>query len=278
MEHHELTIPTGERLTVTYLDRHDWGGGPLRAGRPLPAGHVWQGWALHHTVMVMGDYDRDGIVNGDLDDVVRYMRQLQVVRPDLGGEVPYPFVAFPGTNDLHAVICEGRGAAVTGAHTAGLNSSVLAWALAGNHVSTPVSAGQVWAMRWLAHRLTPHATRPTIGHRQAPPYFSGGTNLNATACPGDAGLSVVPLLQPPFGPLVGPPPPDEEDDDVKSLAFVCQCPSRPRDTVYWLLDLANGVMLPLHNGESVETIKATGVPEITLGAQDADGFVARYGG
>lgn len=193
----ELVLPS---FVEAYLTRDDWGGGPVKA--------TWLGldafnqWYLHHAVGAMRDYDRDGFLNGDLDDVRRYMQQLQKARPDLGSEVPYSALLFPGTRPDTCVLAEGRGPGYKGAHTAGQNSHALAWAVAGNtDDGTPITDGMIAGARWLAWSWLKHPERalPTLGHRQAPPYYdSKGNNLSATGCPGDQGISKLPLLQPPF--------------------------------------------------------------------------------
>lgn len=274
MEHHQVLAADGP-VDITYLGRVDWGAGPLRAGHRLPAGHVWQGWVLHHTVMVLPDYDRDGHRHGDLDDVSRYMRQLQQARPDLGGEVPYPFVVFAGSNPRHTVIAEGRGVTVTGAHTAGLNSKVLAWAHAGDLRTEHLSPAQVTGMRWLAHRHTPHATRPTIGHRQAPPYYQAGVNLNGTDCPSVNGIARVPDLQPPFHPLSTPTVEEITMADVAALIAaqeetqrLLRCDSFEHGRSQWVRtpgDLRN--VFPA-SGPTFGELKRRANPAVTLSAED----------
>lgn len=183
-----------------YSSRDDWGGGPVRSGHAAPP-EQFVGWVEHHTVFAMRDYDRDGFLRGDVDDVRRYMQTLQVARPDLGNEVPYSWVIFPGSNDQTCIIAEGRGRGRTGAHTAGLNSTRYAWAIAGNtDEDLPVTPGMIIGMRWLASVMLtdPVNAVPAIGHQQAPPYYQNGANLNATGCPGSQGMSVLPQLQPPY--------------------------------------------------------------------------------
>lgn len=206
----------GVEYEIIYLTREDWGANPLQlqVGYQIPDSN-FIGWALHHTVFALTDYDRDGFLNGDLDDVKRYMRVLQHARPDLGNEVPYSSVVFRGAHNRQGIICEGRGRNRSGAHTACNNSTRYAWSLAGNFMNEDVSEGMIQAMRWLGGQWTPNASAQTLGHQQFPPcYSSGGYNYNATACPGTGGLAVVHRLQPPFDTLSVPPvtpqPSDEE--------------------------------------------------------------------
>ncbi|MFG0329854.1 MAG: hypothetical protein ACF8PN_08155 [Phycisphaerales bacterium] len=191
----ELTIDTIDGpIHVTHLTRDDWGGGPVRKGYWIPTEQV-EGWVLHHTVAT-------GPENGDIDAIGAWMRQLQAMRPDLGSEVPYSVIPFRGATDDSVVLADGRGPNRTGAHTAGLNSTRYAWSLPGDYRFKDPTVGQIWGMRWIAGEWTPHASVGSIGHQQAPPYWVGGTNLNATACPGD--LAPLLRLQPPFvGPASG---------------------------------------------------------------------------
>lgn len=207
MQDHLVRLPDGQVLTITVVWRADWGAGPFRAGHPISARQL-AGLVLHHTYMVMRDYTGDGLI--DVADVIAAMRHLQRVRPDLGGEVPYSWVIIKDLrNPLHIWVCEGRGSSRTGAHTAGLNSTRLGVALFGNYTSRRPDRAVVAAIRWLAAREIPWATVPAIGHRDAPAFFSGGSNLNATACPALA-HGIVAELHPPYRAAPPPAPPEED--------------------------------------------------------------------
>jgi hypothetical protein len=84
---------------------------------------------VHHTVIV----DSDATANEweTLDEIKSSMRRLQKIRPDLGLDVPYNFVAFC-MSDGGLVLCEGRGAGRTGAHTRNHNRSALGIAFHGD--------------------------------------------------------------------------------------------------------------------------------------------------
>ena len=196
----KLPVVAADQSTICRVDwypRSWWTKLPSTASLLPPSSFT--GWVLHHTVMTMGDYDRDGFLHGDTDDVARYMEILRTIRPDLGGEVPYNVVVFQGVDPNHGIVVEGRGIYRRGAHTAGLNTSRMAWAVASDTRSAPVTKGMETAMRWVAGVTTPSAATPTIGHSQAPPYYdSRNNNLNATACPGTNALAALPRLQPPF--------------------------------------------------------------------------------
>ncbi len=66
------------------------------------------------------------------DEVFKMMRRLQTVRPDLGKDVPYNFVAFLMKKKHTIMVCEGRGEDRTGAHTKGHNTSGIGISFAGN--------------------------------------------------------------------------------------------------------------------------------------------------
>ena len=187
-----------------YIERHQWGADPLQvsAGHPAPEAQ-FVGLVLHHTVMPM--------LRGET--VETYMRRLQRVRPDLGLEVPYSVGVFPGSTTEHCVVAVGRGKGRTGAHTAGLNSTRYGVFVPGDTDRDGFTPGQIAGIRWIGATWLrdPIEAAPTIGHQQAPPYFSNGSNLNATGCPGGTGMAAMPALQPPF---VLPPEPSEEDDNM----------------------------------------------------------------
>lgn len=179
-------------MTGTFLDRAAW-----RADPSLPRlGHVvrrsqFVGLVEHHTVIVMPDWDHDGIIDGDIDDIRRYMQHLQIARPDLGLDVPYSFVVFRGADEYDYVVCEGRGFDRTGAHTAGFNSSRYGVALAGDFTNTAPTIGMLVGVRWVGAQLDdPAGARPTLGH----------CDTKATACPGAMAYPLLDRVQPPFTP------------------------------------------------------------------------------
>lgn len=183
-------------MTITVIGRDDWGGGPLRRGNLVDTAR-FVGLVVHHTVMVMRDYDGDGFLRGDLDDVKRYMKALQVARPDLGSEIPYSWVVFHGEHDDDVIVAEGRGFGVTGAHTTGYNSTRYGVAYAGNASEEPITDGVLEGYRWVGRHLdAPAGAEPTIGHR----------DTKSTECPGDNLYAQLGEIQPPFA--------TEEEDDM----------------------------------------------------------------
>jgi len=83
---------------------------------------------VHHTVTP----DSDSTPNEweSEAEIFQRMRKLQTIRPDLGLDVPYSFVAFLLGDGL--MICEGRGEDRTGAHTKGHNTRAIGVSFAGN--------------------------------------------------------------------------------------------------------------------------------------------------
>ena len=91
---------------------------------------------IHHTVTP--DNDASPNVWEDEGEVFARMRALQIVRPDLGLDVPYNFIAFLFDSDA-LMICEGRGEDRVGAHTKGHNTAGIAISFAGNFESAAIS-------------------------------------------------------------------------------------------------------------------------------------------
>lgn len=184
-----------------WISRAEWGANPLnvQVGHATPH-EQYDGLVVHHTVIVMPDYDHDGLVGGDIDDICSYMRQLQRARPDLGLEVPYSFVIFEGSTPDEVIVAEGRGFGRTGAHTIGYNSTRYGCALAGDYTAREPTPGQIAGIRWVGAQLAdPSGAVSTLGHR----------DVYATACPGVDAYPHLDEMQPPF---TAPPAPTEEDD------------------------------------------------------------------
>lgn len=182
----DTALPSGQRLIL--IERSDWGAGPHKAGHPIPHNQV-RGLTRHHTVIILQDYDRDGFMHGDLDDVKRYMKKLQAARPDLGSEVPYSWVHFAGADPNDIIIAEGRGWRWSGAHTSGYNSTRYGCALAGNYeVETP-TLGQLFGIRYIGAWLdNARNASQLLDHYQ----------LRNTACPGKNAKPYKLFLQPPY--------------------------------------------------------------------------------
>jgi hypothetical protein len=227
---HDAILLNGVECQITYLTRADWGGGPLRKGSVVPP-EQFRGWALHHTTS-------GPRIAGDVESAKAYMRTLQTSRPDLGNEVPYSWIIMRGPTPDSCIVAEGRGRGITGAHTAGANSSVYAWSLAANTDVDAPTRGQIAGCRWIASFETPNATLPPKGHQQFPPFFLDGVNLNATACPGNAGLGILPQLQPPYTAVRVPPSRPKE----KSMSVLIHRPDATPSRGWWLRD-PSGLMI-----------------------------------
>lgn len=192
--------------SLRWIDRDEWGQDITlqRCGHLVPHTQFVQLF-VHHTVIVQRDWDGDGYLNGDLDDIYAYMRSLQTARPDLGLDVPYSFVVFPGAEAGDGIVCEGRGWARTGAHTIDHNSTSYGVAFAGDMTDWPPTPGMLAAVRWVGEGLAdPYNALPTKGHR----------DVYATACPGAMAYPLLDLVQPPF--TTAPPP---EDDDMTPAEY-----------------------------------------------------------
>ena len=78
---------------LTYLTRAEWGANTSlpRLGASVPRSERTEA-IIHHTVIIDSDATKNLWTN--LAEVKAKMRQLQVIRPDLGMDVPYNFVMF----------------------------------------------------------------------------------------------------------------------------------------------------------------------------------------
>ena len=127
---------------LTFVDRSGWGADTAhsRLGRMVSRSkrtHV----IIHHTVMP--DTDQTKNLWETEQEVFQMMRRLQTVRPDLGKDVPYNFVAFlMNTNPISMYLCEGRGEDRSGAHTKGHNTKGIAVSFAGNFHDFDVDFGK----------------------------------------------------------------------------------------------------------------------------------------
>jgi len=178
-------------MTVTVLSRDDWGADPAhpRRGHPLGPANRTEVF-IHHTVVA----DSDATLNEweSLDEVKAQMRRLQTIRPDLGLDVPYSFVAFCMANgDL--VLSEGRGLGRTGAHTSGHNRSALGIAFQGNFEEEPMPAhldAQLADLGSWLRRLREEEGFTELGTVQPEDpdrpdrQVFGHRDIKSTACPG----------------------------------------------------------------------------------------------
>lgn len=174
---------------VVYLTREQWGAHTdlPRLGSIVNADRRDR-VIIHHTVGI----DRsDNTPNAwpSMARVHQAMRGLQVVRSaDLGADVPYNYVAFV-MDDGSLVICEGRGAHRSGAHTGvgDWNIGAIAVAFHGNfELALPVTidANLSALGAWL--RALRSSDLPRLGDRRPSTARDvyGHRDVYATACPG----------------------------------------------------------------------------------------------
>lgn len=156
---------------------------------------------IHHTVTP----DADSTPNAweTEDELIERMRKLQVIRPDLGMDVPYSFVAFL-MKDGGLNIFEGRGEDRTGAHTKGHNTAGIGVSFAGNFQDSTGGADMPSGMKllsyflgWLKH----DPSHPSYG-QYAPMKKLGSLmpsnrrvfvhgDMAKTSCPGDKLLDAL---------------------------------------------------------------------------------------
>jgi hypothetical protein len=178
-------------MTVVILSRDDWGADPAlpRRGHPIGPKHRTEVF-LHHSVVV----DADATPNEweSLDEVKAQMRRMQTIRPDLGLDVPYNFVAF-AMADGDLVLGEGRGLGRTGAHTRGHNRSALGIGFQGNFEHEPLPThfeAQLAELGGWLRRLREEegfselaTVQPTDPERPQRQVF-GHREVKSTDCPG----------------------------------------------------------------------------------------------
>jgi len=207
---HKFTVAGGKE--IWYLDRGTWGGGPV-GGKFTSTNHLaypiqlptsnFHGLVVHHTVFAMADWDNDGFIRGDVEDVAHFMQRLQEVRAnDLGPEVPYSFVTFRHPNPNIGIVCEGRGLGRQGAHTRGRNHDRYGVAIAGNTSQDPITPGIAAAVRWVGAWLPKDpAVLTTTGHKDwdhNDGHRLGPNDPAPTQCPGDDAYHKLASMQPPF--------------------------------------------------------------------------------
>jgi len=116
---------------LTFVDRSEWGADESisRLGHKVARSkrtHV----IIHHTAI--GDNDDSPNLWSSEKKIFANMRKMQTIRPDLGLDVPYNFIAYFTKRNSGVYICEGRGEDRSGAHTKGHNSEGIAISMSGN--------------------------------------------------------------------------------------------------------------------------------------------------
>jgi hypothetical protein len=173
-------------MSLIILSREDWGADPNLPRRghqlgPLNRTEIF----IHHTVIVDNDSTKNEFETAD--EVRSDMQQLQTIRPDLGMDVPYNFVAFCMANgDL--ILGEGRGLNRTGAHTSGHNRSALGISFQGNFEDFPLPAQFDMHLQelsnWLKSLRLNHGFINLGTSRPADREVWAHRDVKATACPG----------------------------------------------------------------------------------------------
>ena len=198
---------------VQYLSRREWGADESlpRLGQEYPAAVPTEA-IQHHTVII----DNDATPNlwESAAEVIPKMRQLQTIRPDLGMDVPYSYVAFlmRYTHKPGLILCEGRGPYRRGAHTKYHNRTGRAMAIEGNtSIGGPLIAYTEmlsWAWGWIKdeHGLVNLGTvKPDRGG-----IVWGHRDFSATACPGRHMMNIIEQVT-----LERYQAPPQEEEDMK---------------------------------------------------------------
>ena len=171
---------------VTLLTRREWGADPTlpRRGSPVDPQERTEVF-IHHTVIV----DADASPNEwqSLDEVRSKMRALQRIRPDLGLDVPYSFVAFCMA-DGGLVLAEGRGFDRSGAHSVGHNRSAFGISFQGNFETGPLPThfeARLTALGDWLRTLRESGAYPRLGSQRPPGrQVWGHRDIKNTDCPG----------------------------------------------------------------------------------------------
>jgi hypothetical protein len=184
---------------LVFVDRADWGADPVhpRKGNIISRDkrtHV----IIHHTVL-SDTADNSPNLWETENEVFSMMKRMQIVRPDLGLDVPYNFVAFLMADSTKIMICEGRGEDRIGAHTKGHNSKGIAISFAGDFENKPIDnfeiSKRMFLVSFFLGWLKFSASHPDYGNFSPMPNL--GTlhpqnravffhqDFKNTACPGE---------------------------------------------------------------------------------------------
>lgn len=189
------TLHTRPGLTIEYLTRTEWGARtdlPRRGVIVAPDRRTEV--HIHHTAAI--DTSDDTPNTWDLADALGYQRRLQTVRPDLGLDIPYSFVAYLGEDNRTVWIMEGRGEDRSGAHTAGHNTVGIGFSFGGNFdIATPAADLQraVDTIEWFARYLRTQRDMINLGTSRNPHGWQvwGHRDTKNKSCPGN---HLYPLL------------------------------------------------------------------------------------
>lgn len=177
---------------LLYLDRADWGADTSkpRLGYAVAPEKRTEA-VMHHTVIVDDDTTKN--IWESLAEVKGKMRQLQVIRPDLGPDVPYNDVGFL-MSDGGVIICEGRGRDRTGAHTYGHNTPAIALSMQGNF-SLPWIGVSMWLPSVSRYWAWRKSELPNLGSkRPVRALVYGHRDFDSTSCPGDELYAQLPNI------------------------------------------------------------------------------------
>ncbi|KKL71632.1 hypothetical protein LCGC14_2092980 [marine sediment metagenome] len=178
---------------LIYLTRTEWGTRTdiPRLGHPVNRLDRTEA-IMHHTVII----DNDATPNRweTLAEVKAKMVQLQTIRPDLGLDVPYNFVAFHMA-DGSLIICEGRGFDRTGAHTHAHNTRGIATAGQGNFQIGQSLTSYIdhWS-RWWGYQKFDMGMENLGSVHPARGIAFGHLDFISTGCPGDNLYAIIPQL------------------------------------------------------------------------------------
>ncbi len=154
----------------------------------------------HHTVII----DKDATPNRweSVSKVIVKMRQLQTIRPDLGNDIPYSYVAFlmQYANSIGLILCEGRGPYRRQAATMYHNRTGRTIAIEGNtEIGLPLNPylqHLSYAWGWIKDEyglvnlgtVTPSRGGIVFGHKD---FRQEADRRTWTVCPGKGLMKVI---------------------------------------------------------------------------------------
>lgn len=244
-----------ERLT--YLDRDDWGADsqyPRLGGADDPRSHHRPFRFIapsertvvpeHHSVMVDNDATKN--IWENLPEIISKQQQVQVIRPDLGMDVPYSDCLYFMPNG-RIIVCEGRGFIRSGAHTIGYNITGYGLCFMGNFQDFGPVDLSPWIpqissyLGYLKYEIKMMNLGPKEPHR--------ALNATFTACPGNGIIRTISRQR------YTKPEEEEEEDDMQHIT---QVRSPGAADQFWYVK--GGARFQCANMETVNKLRYIGVP------------------
>lgn len=199
----------------------------------------------------MIDSDTTKNIWENVPEIVTKQQQVQVIRPDLGMDVPYSDCLYFMPNGK-IIVCEGRGFVRSGAHTIGYNVTGYGLCFMGNFQDFGPANLSPWIpqisdyLGYLKYTIGMINLGPKEPHR--------ALNSRYTACPGDGIIRTIPHQR-----YIDP---DEEEEEMAIV--MVKTPDSNRTYV------TDWVHKRWVNLESFRLLRFTGVPLIEVTSEVLD--------